>query len=135
MTRPLVTFTYQRHLVELEAQVRSLMSRRCVGRTTVTLAATFRRHQCSETGLDLGPGEDLGASTRPFLTSDIVISRLQEDPSMYVVTPRRRATARVATAVAATAGLLVPLAESGHAAPVPTVPAAHAPSGIKTVSS
>ncbi|WP_405623286.1 PQQ-dependent sugar dehydrogenase [Streptomyces sp. NBC_00076] len=54
---------------------------------------------------------------------------------MYVDTPRRRTTARVATAVAATAGLLVPLAESGHAAPVPTVPAAHAPSGIKTVSS
>ncbi|CAM5709453.1 hypothetical protein SALBM311S_10020 [Streptomyces alboniger] len=54
---------------------------------------------------------------------------------MHVDIPRRRATARVATAVAATAGLLVPLAESGHAAPVPTVPAAHAPSGIKTVSS
>ncbi|MFJ8105854.1 PQQ-dependent sugar dehydrogenase [Streptomyces sp. NPDC096132] len=55
---------------------------------------------------------------------------------MYIHRPRRRAVSRVAAAAAAVAGLLVTTAATGNAAPpVPSVPEAGAPSGIKTLSS
>ncbi|MFJ8108201.1 PQQ-dependent sugar dehydrogenase [Streptomyces sp. NPDC096132] len=54
---------------------------------------------------------------------------------MYTVKLHRRAVARGVAAVAVVAGLLVPQAASGHAAPVPSGPAAGVPSNIRTLSS
>ncbi|CAM5268623.1 PQQ-dependent sugar dehydrogenase [Streptomyces aurantiogriseus] len=49
--------------------------------------------------------------------------------------PSRRVTVRAAAALAAGAGLLVPLTTTGNAAQVPSGSVAETPSGIKTVSS
>lgn len=54
---------------------------------------------------------------------------------MYIDRPRQRGAALAATATAATAVMLVPLAATGHAAPEPSVPKANVPSDIRTVSS
>ncbi|WP_425247894.1 PQQ-dependent sugar dehydrogenase [Streptomyces sp. NEAU-NA10] len=54
---------------------------------------------------------------------------------MHTVMPSRRTTIRAGAAVAAAAGLLVPLTATGNAAQVPSASAAMAPSGIRTISS